>query len=474
MNKMILENSKHLNILYVEDDESIRKLNKMFLLNFFKKVDTAFDGEDGLNKYTKYLNEHKRAYDLVITDISMPRVDGLSMSQSIKDILNDQEIVVVSAYNESEYLKEAIKIGIDAFISKPIKIDEFKEVLYKVTQKITEKKLLSNYYEELEDINILNMDKKNASKLNFTSDIVLDFENNKDKILDAWLLKDVVKERLKKYAIDIDYFAKHFAIKVLDYFIDVVNHKAMIGSCPVIIEMLSFFKHKHLTLDDIFMICVEFKNNLTIYTFTNYSFNEQLYSDLSYILDKNFEGVVRNYIKLRDCQNNDNKSNALNEQINLKDKTIEHMNFKEYLLENDLYELKDLEDDIDNKAISATMNSNLQYDDIESLGLSIKRYGEILSNYPLFRELGRYIIKLGLNFIENSLTLVDKEKMLNITALLEGFVNDLIVWRKEIFENDGKNPDFLNNSFSSNVDTIIMLIEYDESKVDNNTEVEFF
>ena len=53
--------------------------------------------------------------------------------------------------------------------------------------------------------------------------------------------------------------------------------------------------------------------------------------------------------------------------------------------------------------------------------------------------------------------------MSNITALIEGFVNDLIVWRKEIFENNIENPYFLDKSFFSNVDTIIMFIEYDEN-----------
>ena len=53
--------------------------------------------------------------------------------------------------------------------------------------------------------------------------------------------------------------------------------------------------------------------------------------------------------------------------------------------------------------------------------------------------------------------------MSNITALIEGFVNDLIVWRKEIFDNNIKDHTFLNQSFFSNVDTIIMFINYDES-----------
>ena len=53
--------------------------------------------------------------------------------------------------------------------------------------------------------------------------------------------------------------------------------------------------------------------------------------------------------------------------------------------------------------------------------------------------------------------------MSNITSLIEGFVNDLIVWRKEIFDNNIKDHTFLNDSFFSNIDTIIMYIKYDDT-----------
>ena len=136
------------------------------------------------------------------------------------------------------------------------------------------------------------------------------------------------------------------------------------------------------------------------------------------------------------------------------------------MLEHDIYELEDLEDDIDSLAISVTESSQVLLDDFISLGNFILRYGNILSNYPIFTELGNYIAKLGINFTKNAQLLFDdKARMMNIAALIEGFVNDLIVWRREVFDNNIINPHFLNQSFFSNVDTIIMFIEYDESAV---------
>jgi hypothetical protein len=62
--------------------------------------------------------------------------------------------------------------------------------------------------------------------------------------------------------------------------------------------------------------------------------------------------------------------------------------------------------------------------------------------------------------------------MYNIASLIEGFVNDLIIWRREVFEHNIEDPHFLNQSFFSNVDTIIMLIEYDESASAQDADLE--
>ena len=470
-NKLILENSKNLNILYVEDDELLRNSTAELFSNYFKSIEVAIDGNDGYEKYKLYFDETGQNYDIVISDINMPIMDGLEMCTKIREITFDQSIVLVTAFNETSYLHKAIEIGIDGFLTKPVETEQLKSVLYKTTQAVVDRKFVKEYYENIEDTNMLSIDKVLLSNYSSPKNILENLEENKENISHMWTNIKTIHERLEKHSIDVEFFRSHYAVKVIDYFLNVIRGDAEVGNCPVVFIMLDFFKNKNLPLEDIFMICVLFKNTLTAYIFDRYIFNNQLFNDISLILDKNFEGVVVNYLKMKNMK----KVNTPEPKQIEKKEIVEDINYVEYVLENDLYELQDLEEEIDSLAILVT-GSNTTVEDSTQLGNKIQRYGEILCNYPLFSELGKCVVKLGINFINNSQLLIDdKARMLNITALIEGFVNDLIVWRKEIFENNIENPHFLDNSFFSNVDTIIMFIEYDESaEVTDDGDMEFF
>jgi len=463
-NKLILENSKDLNILYVEDEESIRESTLELLGNYFNSIETAVDGVDGLKKYKAYCKKEKTPFDMVITDIHMPNMNGLEMGEAIKELHSEQMIVFVTAFNEVDYLYKAVNMGAGGFLTKPVELEELKKLLYITTQMVSDRKLLIQYYNKIENLNILGMDMKDSSNFSSAKDILEDLVSNKEKISHIWVDKKVVVERLEAHAIDVEFFRSRYAIKVIEYFLNVIRGEAEMGNCPVIFIMLDFFKNKNLPLEDIFMICVLFKNSMSSYVFTKYSFNQELFDDISLILDKNFEGVIINYLKLKDETETHSSKQIKKAPAKEEQEQDEHVNYVEYVLESDIYELQDLEEDIDSLSISVIESSSSTVEDCQLLGDNINRYGNILSNYPLFSELGKYITKLGVNFTKNSEILFnDKERMLNISALIEGFVNDLIVWRKEIFENNIVNAHFLDNSFFSNVDTIIMFIEYDES-----------
>ena len=454
-NTVILENSKKLNILYIEDDKQIQDSTKKLFLNFFDKVDLASNGEEGLQKYLDFYAEYTEYYDLVISDISMPNMDGLELTKKIRTLCSEQAIILITAHDELDYLHFAIDLGIDGFLSKPLKIEELKRVFYKTTQKIVDTKILHKHYKQIEDLNILTVNLTDASELSKPIDIIKKLEEDKENISKIWTDNKVVIEKLESQTIDVEYFRSHYAIKVIEYFLKVIRDEAEVGNCPVIIEMLDFFKHKELLLEDIFMICVLFKNTITAYIFQQYSFNKNLFEEISFILDRNFEGVIINYIKIKESK----KVEVITVEYE------EDIVYSEYVLENDVYELQELEDDIDSLAISVTVNTKSDVDEVISLGEHIKRYGSILSNYPIFTQLGSSILKLGNEMVVNSKVLSeDASKMSNITALIEGFVNDLIVWRKEIFDNNIKDHTFLDSSFFSNVDTIIMFINYDESQ----------
>jgi len=105
---------KKYSVMYVEDDPIISELMQSILEEHAQKVYIAFDGDEGLALYEKY---HP---DIIVSDIVMPKMDGLTMAKQIKQINSNQLIAILSAYDNTEYLHQAIEINIDAYIIKPI------------------------------------------------------------------------------------------------------------------------------------------------------------------------------------------------------------------------------------------------------------------------------------------------------------------------------------------------------------------
>lgn len=112
--KELRELTKPLVILYVEDDAMLRTATTKLLGQFFDAVDEAVDGRDGWEKY------QNRRYDLVITDINMPNMNGFDMIKQIKAKTPSQAIIVTSAYNDTDFLLGLIDLNVDRFLLKPI------------------------------------------------------------------------------------------------------------------------------------------------------------------------------------------------------------------------------------------------------------------------------------------------------------------------------------------------------------------
>ena len=104
---------KFLNLLYVEDDADISVITVEMLQPFFNTVTLVCDGAQGLAAF------EAGEYDIVLTDIKMPVMDGCVMSQKIREINPEQAIIVMSAFEEIDLFREFIEIGISKFIPKP-------------------------------------------------------------------------------------------------------------------------------------------------------------------------------------------------------------------------------------------------------------------------------------------------------------------------------------------------------------------
>jgi len=136
-------------ILYVEDEVLILDSVSMILEKRVKKVYKAQDGEEGLQLFEKFRP------DVVIVDIIMPKMDGLMMARKIKAIDPSTIIIVLTAFDKKENLLEAINIGVDRFLPKPLNYDQLLGIINelhstKILERRVEKEKTARQVVELE------------------------------------------------------------------------------------------------------------------------------------------------------------------------------------------------------------------------------------------------------------------------------------------------------------------------------------
>ena len=140
---------KDIKLLYVEDNNEARESTLEVLEEFFSNITVAIDGMDGLDKFKN------NDIELIITDINMPKLNGLKMIEEIKKIDKEVSVLILSAYGESEYFMESIKLGVDGYLLKPIEMSQFITILKKVTEKIKLKNELEynlNLFKQYQEI----------------------------------------------------------------------------------------------------------------------------------------------------------------------------------------------------------------------------------------------------------------------------------------------------------------------------------
>jgi EAL domain-containing protein (putative c-di-GMP-specific phosphodiesterase class I)/PleD family two-component response regulator len=128
--KFIKEHGANVSVLLVEDDSMIREEYKDFFSKLFNDVQTRKNGQEGLDAYTT------QGYDIVITDLQMPVLNGLEMIKQIKEQNPKQHILLISAHQESEYLHQAMKMGVDGYLFKPMNLECTIEALRKIISQI--------------------------------------------------------------------------------------------------------------------------------------------------------------------------------------------------------------------------------------------------------------------------------------------------------------------------------------------------
>ena len=147
-----LDNLDKLTILYVEDDIGTRENLLFYLQNSYKKVFTAADGAEGLELFKK-----EPSIDLIISDIFMPKMDGLMMMREIKKLHEYTPFLLLTAYSNQEYMLEAIELGALSYLVKPIDVKLLFQKIELAYTTIYEQKTLDMLVKKMSSVASLDM-----------------------------------------------------------------------------------------------------------------------------------------------------------------------------------------------------------------------------------------------------------------------------------------------------------------------------
>lgn len=173
-------------IILVDDEEEVRKsIIKQIDWESagFQVVGDAENGEDALEKI-EVLEP-----DVVLTDIRMPYMDGLTLAEKIRQRYPSTKVVIFSGYDDFEYAQKAIKLNVTEYILKPVNVEELTSIL---------KRIKSNLDEEIEE-------KSNVSRLreNYRKSLPIIREQFFNDMVHRRLADDLIESKLREYDIPI-------------------------------------------------------------------------------------------------------------------------------------------------------------------------------------------------------------------------------------------------------------------------------
>lgn len=174
---MNLDTSKKYTILYAEDEDEIREGYAAFLKPSFKSVYLASDGIQAFDLY------HKFTPDILLLDISMPKIDGLTLVEMLRKEGSKSHIIILTAHMDQDKLLKAIPLGLSSYLIKPVKKRELQSSLIKVLETLERE----NY---VHDIIELNHDSiwNSATKTLSSSNIKTELTKNETSLIEILIL----------------------------------------------------------------------------------------------------------------------------------------------------------------------------------------------------------------------------------------------------------------------------------------------
>jgi len=312
----------------------------------------------------------------------------------------------------------------------------------------------------------------------------------REDILRRWEQDRLVGYVMQQHNIDQRFFVIYFGSKVLDYFIKVLSNEEKIGQCPVIIVMVKFFSHKKITLQNLFICCAGFKNNVTNAFVENSKHDEKgvdfhKLRALEVVFDLNFSGVIQEFIDYGYCvtqcpQKLEPQSLETKEQLDIEafEKQMQLETQKSFydksLIQyhsDELHEFHELEEEMIFLIDKYHNNDALESTHI-LFSKKLTKYASTMLLNPIFKDLGESLFSLA-HLFSNPLHHKNIERYSqDIAILMDCFINDLMLWREHLnTASTEEKIHYYDQSIISNVRQISMLIS---SKEQTSGECEFF
>ena len=125
-----------------KDDERVRTIKSRFLNRMFNELYDAKDGQEGYELYKKY---HP---DIILTDIKMPRLDGISLAKKIREKDKTTKIIISTAFSEKNYLMDAIELNLEIYIINPLTSRNLMPALTKAIDSLEQQKNFKIFLDE--------------------------------------------------------------------------------------------------------------------------------------------------------------------------------------------------------------------------------------------------------------------------------------------------------------------------------------
>jgi len=420
------EIGKRYTLLYVEDDEGIATVMSNILTLFCARFYHARNGEEGLALY----KEHQP--DLIITDISMPVMDGISMVRAIRQTDTHTPIMINSAFSEQSYLLESIYLGVDRYTVKPIRQDEFLDALYFMLTKLENERqaALFEKIKRQEEVNKASTHMLKTMLHVFPHAMIIVTPDGRVQYLNAFAMHLFDLEHTQKH----DY-AKSIASRL-------VAHEGMVSTFEAIEENTLNPSRLMVRTHIAHKIFMAFKRSIQseefgeLYVYmlvdiTRTEYEKQKSQNLSRL----FREILRPKKSKEPLHVNLPKEEPRYENIRLqamhyseKISALTYANELDEAISEELAEMDELEEELKHSldAFEETYGLNDVYD----IALGIERYSKTIGTLIDFEDIAFSLTKLS-NLLR-TLSILDKNAR-KLHLLLSGIVDDLKRWRHNLF-----------------------------------------